>query len=265
VRVVANKFPALRIEGELHRRGIGIFDMSSGIGAHEVVIETPSHHKTLADLSPQEMFEVIKQYRSRSQGLGRDRRFKYILIFKNSGESAGATLEHCHSQIIALPMIPKYVLEELEGAKYYYGYRGRCIFCDIITQEYQDKERIITENKDFIIFCPFVSRYPFESWIIPKKHVAQFGDISEEEGYHLGCVLKEILWRLKICLQDPSYNFFLHTSPVNDENQWNFHWHIEIIPKLTHVAGFEWGTGFYVVPTAPNMAAKYLREVHFTI
>lgn len=263
VRIVPNKFPALRIEGDIDRRGIGIFDMSNGIGAHEVLIETPVHSKSLADFTNQEMFEVVRKYQSRSRSLARDKRFKYILIFKNFGESAGTSIEHGHSQIIALPMVPKYVLEELNGAKEYHDFRGRCIFCDMITQEYKDKERIIAENKDFIVFCPFVPRYPFESWILPKKHSAQFNDMSDEEGYNLACILREVLARVKICLSNPAYNFFLHTAPVNSEAHDGYHWHIEIIPKLTRVAGFEWGTGFYIVPTSPKEAAKYLREINF--
>jgi len=209
------------------------------------------------------MSEVIQKYRSRSAGLAQDKRFKYILIFKNFGSSAGASLEHGHSQIIALPMVPKMVLEEIEGARHYFEYRGRCIFCDIIQQEFQDKERIIAENKDYLAFCPFVPRYPFECWIVPKKHSPQFFEISDEEQSNLAVLLKEALCRIKMCLSNPSYNFYLHTAPVNYEKQESYHWHIEIIPKLTRVAGFEWGTGFYFVPTAPRDAARYLREINF--
>ncbi len=263
VRVVANKFPALRIEGDLNRRGIGIFDMSNGIGAHEVLIETPVHTKSLADFSNVEVLEVIRKYKSRSLSLAGDRRFKYILIFKNHGESAGASLEHGHSQIIALPMVPKHVLEELEGGKQYFGYRGRCIFCDMIEQEYKEKDRIVTENKDFLVMCPFASRYPFENWIIPKKHMANFTDISVDQEYSLACILKEALFRLKTCLSNPAYNFFLHTAPIHYPNHESYHWHIEIVPILTRVAGFEWGTGFHIVPTAPKNAATYLKGISF--
>ncbi len=262
VRVVPNRFPALKIEGELNKRGIGLYDMSNGIGAHEVVIETPDHKRNLVDFSNQEVFDVLKKYQSRFVSLGGDKRFKYILIFKNFGESAGASLEHAHSQIIALPMVPKYVREELDGAKYYYDYRGRCVFCDMIHQEYQDKERMITENNDFVSFCPYVSRYPFEHWIFPKNHNSQFGSLSDNEMLNLACILKEMLYRMKVVLSDPAYNFYLHVSPVHYEHQESYHWHIEIIPKLTQVAGFEWGTGFYIVPTDPSVAAKYLKEAN---
>src|SRR3989344_2671596 len=260
VRVIPNKFPALRIEGELNKRGLGIFDISNGVGAHEVVIETPEHFKKFADLSEAEMLNVIKKYQSRFISLSGDRRFKYIMIFKNYGESAGASMEHAHSQIIALQMVPKYVLEELEGAQQYFNFRGRCIFCDIIYQEYQDQDRIITENTDFIAFCPFVPRFPFECWILPRKHTSQFGSLNEEKNNHLANLLREVLSRIKISLSDPSYNFYIHLAPVNQGNPGSYHWHIEIVPNLTRVAGFEWGTGFYIVRTAPHVAAKYLRE-----
>ncbi len=262
-RVVPNKFPVLRIEGDLDRRGLGIFDMSNGIGAHEIVIETPVHDKNLADFTNQEMHEVIKKYWHRCLALSGDKRFKYVLIFKNFGESAGASLEHPHSQIIALPMVPKYVLEELHGAKSYFDYRGRCIYCDMIGQEHSDKERMVAENKEFVVFCPYAPRYPFESWIVPKRHEAHFTGMTDVEQYSLGCILKETLFRMKSALANPSYNFFIHTSPVQYAYQVSYHWHIEVIPKLTRVAGFEWGTGFYYVPTAPERAAKFLRDIKF--
>ncbi len=260
VRVIPNKFPALTIEGQLEKRGVGIYDLSNGIGAHEVVIETPEHRKGMADLSDEEVLEVIRKYKSRTLALSQDRRLKYVLIFKNYGESAGASLEHGHSQIIALPMVPKYVLEELEGAKHYFDYRGRCVFCDLLSQELLEKTRIVVENKNFLAFCPFAPRFPFETWIVPKEHNAFFGDISDEQQYHLASILKETLRRCKLVLSDPAYNFFVHHAPIAYEHKERFHWHIEIIPKLTSIAGFEWGTGFYVVSTDPDLTAKYLRE-----
>ena len=258
-RVVPNKFPALRIEGELDRRGVGLYDMTNGVGAHEVLIETPDHNKNLADYSIEEVVNVIKMYQNRSASLARDKRFKYVMIFKNYGQSAGASVEHAHSQIIALPMIPKYVAEELEGAQKYYDFRGRCVFCDMIQQEYQDQKRIITSNDGFLSFCPFVPRYPFESWIFPKDHSVDFVTMQDKEREQLAAILKDVLLRIKICLSDPSYNFYLHVTPVDYENPQSYHWHIEIVPQLTRIAGFEWGTGFYVVRTAASAAAEYLR------
>ncbi len=260
VRVVANKFPALQIEGELERRGIGLYDVTNGIGAHEVILQTPYHQKELSDLEEEEVENVLKMYCRRALDLRKDTRFKYILIFKNYGPSAGASLEHPHTQLIALPMIPKSVHEELEGALNYFEYRERCIFCDIIRQELQEKERVIFENKFFIAFCPYVSRSPFEIWIIPKAHQEAFCQLSYEQTQELAKILKKTLQRVKDVLFNPAYNFIIHTSPINTEKKEGYHWHIEIMPKLMRVAGFEWGTGFYMVPTSPEAAAKYLKQ-----
>jgi len=262
VRVVPNKFPALKIEGLLDERKEGLFDVSNGIGAHEVLIETPEHGRNLSDFTTEETVNVIKLYQRRLRDLTGDKRFKYIIIFKNYGESAGTSVEHAHSQIIALPMIPKYVLEELEGVKSYYSRNQRCVFCDMVAQEHREKERIVSENEDFIAFCPFVPRYEFECWIVPKLHHVKFSNMADQGRYALAEILNKTLSQLKGCLADPSYNYYLHVAPVNIQEQVEFHWHIEIVPKLTKISGFEWGTGFYNVRTSPEAAAAYLRQVH---
>jgi UDPglucose--hexose-1-phosphate uridylyltransferase len=260
-RVVPNKFPALKIEGDIDAAKEGMFDISNGVGAHEVLIETPVHGKNLADFSQEEVVDVITLYQNRLRDLTGDKRFKYIIIFKNYGESAGTSVEHAHSQIIALPMIPKYVLQKIEGAKAYHDKNQRCVFCDMVGQENEDKKRIFSENDDFIAFCPFVSRYAFECWIMPKAHDSRFAKIDDTKKDALANILKETLLRLKNCLSDPSYNFYLHGAPVNTGKEEEFHWHIEIVPKLTRATGFELGTGFYVVRTSPEAAAGYLRDV----
>jgi UDPglucose--hexose-1-phosphate uridylyltransferase len=260
VRTVANKFPALQIEGDLERRGEGIYDMSNGIGAHEVIIDTPYHDKDITDLTDEEVDSILGMYCRRSLDLQKDKRFRYILIFKNYGAIAGASLEHSHSQLIALPMIPKNVLEELAGSRSYFEYRERCIICDIVRQELQEEERILIASKHFISFCPFVSRFPFEVHIIPREHSMHFHEIEERQRQELAKVLRETLLRLRIVLSNRSYNFIIHTSPLDKESYDHYHWHIEIMPHLTRVAGFEWGTGFYLVPTPPEVAIKYLKE-----
>lgn len=260
-RVIPNKFPALRVEGDIDRVGMGIYDMMNGIGAHEVIIENPDHNRELCDLMDHEVEKVIWAYRNRSLDLKGDKRFKYILIFKNYGASAGATLEHPHSQLIALPIIPKRVVEELSWAERYYEYRGRCVFCDMIHQEIEDRERIIAENKSFIAFAPFVSRFPFEFSIFPKIHSAEFSYIQKEEVVDFARILRETLLRMKLALKDTSYNFIIHTSPMDSRERADFHWHIEVMPRLGRTAGFEWGTGFYLNQTPPEIAAWALREV----
>ncbi len=259
-RVVPNKFPALRIEGELERQGVGMFDMSNGVGAHEVIVETPDHSKSLADLLDHEVEKVVWAYRDRSVDLHGDKRFRYIMIFKNQGYTAGASLAHSHSQLIALPMVPKNVKEELFGANRYYEYRERCIFCDMITQEKEESERLICENSRFLAFSPFASRFPFETWILPKEHHSDFSFIRTEDVVELARILKEVLLRMKYVLHDPPYNFIVHTAPIEQKETEDYHWHIEIMPKLMRIAGFEWGSGFYINPTPPEIAAQYLRK-----
>lgn len=261
VRVVPNKFPVLKIEGTLDMQKQGLFEMSNGIGAHEVLIETPVHEKNMAEFTRKEIANIIKQYQRRLIDLTGDQRFKYIVIFKNYGESAGTSVEHAHSQIIALPMIPKYVLEELEGARAYRERNQRCVFCDILEQEYKDQDRILLENDDFIAFCPFVPRYSFEYWIMPKQHQSKFAVMGDSECNTLAGILKGTLLLLKNCLTDPSYNYYFHIAPVNTAEEEDFHWHMEIVPKLTKTTGFEWGTGFYIVRTSPEAAAGYLRKI----
>jgi len=262
VRVVANKFPALQIEGELDRRGVGMYDMSNGVGAHEVLIESPYHHKDLSDLLNEEVEKIITMHCRRALDLIKDKRFKYIMIFRNYGPAAGASLEHPHTQIVALPMVPKNVKEELEGARAYFEYRERCIFCDMMRQEVYEKERVFLENKYFISFLPFVSRFPFEIWIMPKKHSGLFCHMSSDEIPAFAAILKDTITKIKGVFPNLSYNYIIHTSPINgDENIESYHWHLEFMPKLTRVAGFEWGTGFYLVPTPPEQAAEYLKAV----
>jgi len=261
VRVVSNKYPALIIEGNLDREPKGIYDRMNGIGAHEVIIETPDHNQNLVDMPLEKIKDVLWAYRERSLDLQRDPRFKYILIFKNHGQAAGASVEHSHSQLIATPIIPKRVAEELIGAKKYYDYKERCIFCDIIRQEISDRDRIIYENDSFIAFEPYASRFPFETWLMPKAHICHFVETDIDMHDELGSILKQILARLKTGLANPAYNYILHSAPLGAEYRDYFHWHIEIIPKLTKMAGFEWGTGFYINPTRPEDAAKFLKEL----
>jgi UDPglucose--hexose-1-phosphate uridylyltransferase len=260
LRVVANKFPALKIEGDLERRGLGIFDLCNGVGAHEVIIETPNHQHQMADAGVPELAEVVRAFKARTLDLRGDRRLKYTLIFKNVGLSAGASLPHAHSQLIALPIVPKRVQEELKGAERYFEFHERCPYCDILNQELQEDERLVCENRSFAAICPFTSSFPFEIWILPKEHGADFAQISPEAVMDFARILKETLLRLRIGLSNPAYNFIIHTSPIESRERDEYHWHLELIPKLTKIAGFEWGTGFYINPTAPELAAKVLRQ-----
>ncbi|HNQ35809.1 MAG TPA: galactose-1-phosphate uridylyltransferase, partial [bacterium] len=263
-----NKFPALAIEGDLQRKGIGLFDQMNGIGAHEVIIETNRHVVDIAELSEAEILQVIGAYQSRSLDLKKDSRFRYILIFKNCGERAGASLEHTHSQIIATPVTPKRVREELAGSQQHFLAKERCIFCDLLEQELDSGKRVIQETQHFMVLAPFASCFPFETWILPRRHHPDFDQISEAERQDLAAVLRKTIYRINRSLNNPPYNYLIHTAPnrYRRSGYWqtidqDYHWHLEIIPRLTGIAGFEWGTGFYINPTAPEDAAAYLREI----
>jgi len=265
LRVVPNKFPALRIEGELNRRGEGIYDKMSGVGAHEVIIECPDHDKTLSSISSSDLEKVLLTYKMRINELYNDKRFKYVSIFRNQGEVAGASLAHPHSQLIALPVVPKRLKEELNGSKEYFNYKERCIYCDIIRQEKEQGIRIISENDDFLSIVPFASRFPFETWILPQRHNSSFEETPDRYYASLAEIFSGVLKRLRMTLENPPYNFMLHTSPVSEKINDYYHWHFEIIPRLTQVAGFEWGSGFYINPTTPEDAAKILKEASPTL
>lgn len=269
VRVVPSISPVLKIEGNLERRGIGMYDVMNGIGAHEIIVETPKHVANIADLSEHQITDVLSAYIHRIADLQRDRRFKYTLLFKNHGFISGASIiRHCRSQLIAMPVNPKRVKEELVGAKKYYDYKERCIFCDIVKQELDNKKRIVMDSDGFIAFTPFASRFPFEIWVMPKQHSADFINTPPEKLPNLAMLLKKTLKKLSKALNDPPYNYILHTAPfrVPIAGYWktidqDYHWHIEIMPRLTRIAGFEWGSGFYINPTPPEDAAAFLREV----
>jgi len=260
LRVVPNQFPVLRVEGMLDRQGEGLFDKMNGIGAHEVIIESPKHDETLATMSDAAVEQVLWAARDRIQDLKRDRRFRYIIVFKNHGAAAGASLEHPYSQLIALPIVPREVNDEMDGARAHFANKERCVFCDVIAQEERDGRRMVADNGDMVAIAPYAPRFPFETWILPKRHQSLFEDAPRHEYASLARMLRDLLRRMNRMLLSPPYNLLIHTAPLNEPAGDFYHWHVEIIPKLTKVAGFEWATGFYVNPTSPEEAAQVLRD-----
>jgi UDPglucose--hexose-1-phosphate uridylyltransferase len=260
LRAIPNKFPALQIEGHLRQRGDGIYDKMNGVGAHEVIVESPVHEHILADYSESHMMNILIAYRNRIADLQKDHRLRYVMVFKNFGSAAGASLVHPHSQLIATPIVPKRVSEELLGSKAYYQYKDRCVFCDIVTQELDDEKRVIDQNPNFLAIAPYAPRCPFETWIIPKYHSTFYEQSSDPELLALAKLLLSIMKRLNVVLEVPPYNILIHNAPFNYKFQESYHWHIEIMPRSTWIAGFEWGTGFYINPTPPEEAAEFLRS-----
>jgi UDPglucose--hexose-1-phosphate uridylyltransferase len=260
LRVVPNKFPALRVEGTLDRGADGFFDRMNGIGAHEVIIETPDHAKQLATMGEAEIVQVLLAYRDRMLDLKRDIRLRYILVFKNHGGAAGATLEHPHSQLIALPVVPDIVRDEIDGARKHFAEKERCIFCDVMRQELSDGRRVVLDDSHVVAIAPWASRLPFETWLLPRQHASRFEEAPRQEFESLARVLKSLIARMNRALESPPFNLIVHSAPFTDDNLGPFyHWHVEVMPKLARVAGFEWGTGFYINPTSPEEAAQVLR------
>lgn len=270
-RAILSKSPMLASQSAAQRYGEGLYDMMDAVGRHEIIVESPRHVASLDLLSREEIEKVIAVYVHRLNEFEKDPQFKYSLLFKNHGQLTGNPVDiirHSRSQVIAMPIIPKRVKEELLATKNYFDRRERCVFCDIIRQETADGSRIVSQNESFFAFCPFASRAPFEIWILPKKHCADFGKLEPAHYGDFAALLKECLAKLRVLLEDPPYNFILHTAPYRHGKKslyWktldeDYHWYLLISPRLTRPAGFEWGTGIYINPTPPEDAAQLLRE-----
>ena len=273
VRVIPNNFPALHVEGKLDNRAVGLYDCMNGIGAHEVLIVTPDHEKCLADLTVEQITEVLKAYRARMLDLRKDSRFRYIFIFKNHGIEASANIPHSHSQLIAVPLIPPLVAIELKYCREHFQRKERCLICDLIRQEKAAKERVVCDDGNFLVYAPYASRFPFELMIVPLEHSHDFSLQTDQQLLLLAETLRSTLLRMRVALRDPPYSFILHSAPPmhlrwGRPDYWaslpsDYHWHIELAPKLTQVAGFEWGSGFHINPTPPEEAAEFLRHANF--
>ncbi|WP_406676722.1 galactose-1-phosphate uridylyltransferase [Moorella sp. ACPs] len=260
VRVVPNKFAALVAGGEVSSESKGVYRAMTGTGVHEVIIEGPDHDTFFADLAPEHAAQVLKAWRQRYLQLEQDKRLQYIQLFKNHGPTAGASLEHPHSQLIATPLVPAAVNEEMTRIKAYWQEKESCLFCDLMEAELETGTRVVAFNKEFLAFCPFASRFPMEMWIIPRRHQASFGACEDEQLVQLAAILQDTLGRLKQAANDPPFNLVLHTAPLRQEDS-IYHWHFELLPRLTIVAGFEWGTDMYINPTPPEIAAQSLNEI----
>lgn len=269
VRVIPDKNPVLQIYGDINNRGIGLYDVLDGIGAHEIVIETPRHYEALADLDPDHITEVLWTYKERILDLKEDERLRYIMVHKNSGEAVGETAEHSYSFVIGSPITPKRVRDELVNSREYYQFKERCVFCDVIRQEKMTEERIIIDDGSYLAFAPFASRRPFEVWIAPQKHQTFFEQEAEIRG--LAHVLKTVLSNMFKLLNKPDYTMVLHSGPNikagRKRGYWqtlekDYHWHIEITPRLRSYTSFEVSAGFPVNSVAPYRAAELLRTVN---
>jgi UDPglucose--hexose-1-phosphate uridylyltransferase len=261
VRVIPNKFPALTPEGSLERKEEkGFFRLMDGVGVHEVVIGSPIHNQLFPLMDEFQVSETLLAYRERYLALKEDPRIKLIIIFKNHGQAAGTSLEHTHSQIVGTAVVPSNIRTKLQTAARHYDDHGVCVYCEMIKEELTFKKRIVMETDRFVVLHPFASRSPFETWILPKDHNASFGSIKMEDSKQFAQILKTTLFKIYSELNDPDYNYVIHTAPVKDETEDYYHWHLQIIPRLTTTAGFEMGSGMYINVSFPEETAQFMRE-----
>lgn len=262
IKVIPNNKPILTIEGSILRKAEGIYDKMKGVGAHEILIETQNHDDKNIYKNTENFTANILATQDRINDLKNDLRLEYILIFKNHGKNAGGTITHPHFQLVALPIIPKSVKDEMTISKKYYDFKERCLFCDIIDQELSSKKRIVAETASFVAFIPFASRFPFETWILPKEHLYDFRMIKDRfKIEELAEISVSVFRRLHKALgKNISYNLMVHSYPLKENRIDYYHWHIEIVPKITKFNGFDLGSGMYVNPTVPEDSAKFLRE-----
>lgn len=264
LRVVTNKFSAFNTDKDFCIEDDNPLKINCHArGKAEVVIESP-HHSLNTALFPQKQIELLLlAYKERYMAISKDSSIEYIALFKNNGNSAGASLSHPHSQIIATPVVPPVIQAEINGAETYYKENKRCVYCDMVENELKDGTRIICENDEFLAFAPYASKSPFESWVIPKFHSDSYHKLTQKQMESLSEIWKKLLYKIYVGLDNPPYNYFIHTSPVKEQTCNFYHWHMELIPKMTIMAGFELGTGMFINISIPEQSAEYLRRIDY--
>jgi UDPglucose--hexose-1-phosphate uridylyltransferase len=259
LRVVPNMFPAVRpVDGSPLETDL--LQSLPGIGRHEVVIESPEHVANPA-LLPDALFrDVFIAYRERVKAFAADPALQYVSVFKNVGAEAGASLGHCHSQLIALPLVPDIIEQEYAGAAAHFTRTGRCVFCDLVSRELAAKVRVVAETENLIAVAAWAARFSHETWVLPKRHSSRYEDLTDIMAAELAGMMKRLVAALDRVLAEPAYNWYLHAAPLRSPESPHYHWHFEVIPRTARPAGFEWGTGCFVNPTSPEAAAAELRS-----
>lgn len=250
VRVVPNKYPAVASRAGAH----------APLGVHEVIIESPDHVAEVVDLAPAQFATILGVYRDRLRHWSDSGAFRHGIVFKNSGSAAGASIEHVHSQFIALPYVPELVQTELASAERFYVEARSCLFCELVEREQLAGERLVLRRDGYVAFCAYAGRQPFETWILPDRHAARFEMTSDDELAALASVLQDLLRRLHAQTDSLAYNLMLHTAPWDGGHDASYHWHWELVPRSSQLAGFELGAGVYINPVSPERAAQNLRN-----
>jgi len=260
VRCVPNSFASVKPEGNAEPHGDGYFFRADGVGRHELFVECPQHEPNLARLPVEQIREVVQMWRERFIEASSDPKLRYAQLFKNHGADAGASVEHAHSQLIATPMIPPVISEELRFAMLFQEEHDECAYCELLHRERVDGSREVAESPSFVAVAAYAGRQPFETWIVPRVHHSNFDAITTEAADELGTILWTVLRKLDLALEGPAYNLVFHSAPFHEPPSAYYHWHVEVLPRLTQLAGYEWGTGSHVNPIRPEDAAVVLRE-----
>ena len=260
-RVVYNKYPALSKDGDLARTFDGVHRRISGVGYHEVVVESPRHNTTLPLMKPEEIKSLLETFYSRGWSIRKDSRIEQVIYFKNHGERAGASLKHTHSQIIGLPVVPNSIRRRIDEARRYFDDTGNCAYCTMMQDELQNRERLVITSEHFVAFVLYAAPSPFHMWIIPRKHSVSFLYSQSDELADLAHLLRDVLRRLYIGLRDPAYNLIIRTAPVKEISNDYLHWYIALVPRLSQTAGFELGSGIFINPAIPEESAAFLQKV----
>ena len=263
IRVIPNNTPYLKVEPSLEKKSEGIYHTISGTGANEVIIESELHNADLDSMDINHVTEIIKAYRHRMLDLKNDMRIEHVLIFKNRGPYSGSNILHLHSQLMAMPVTPGLIGQEMFFSSEYFSREGSCVYCDMIKHELESGKRVISENKEYLLIAPFASHACFEMMVLPKKHSSGFHNITDKDAFGLAEIMKDAVTRMNRALNNPSYSYVIHSAPLKDNELKHYHWHIEIMPRVKQVAGFELGSGFYINPVNPEEAAEYLKKYDF--
>lgn len=261
VRVVGNKFPAVQREGERVRKVDGIYRSMSAVGFHEVIVEHPLHNMIIALMPDDHVADILKAYRQRYRELRWDERVESIIVFKNHGESAGTSLAHPHSQLVATPIVPSQIRSRMEEAIRYFDDTGECVCCRTLKDELSAGERIICESESFVAFIPYAALSPFHTWIFPRRHSSSFDETTDTEITDLAKCLRNVLAKLYHGLNNPDFNYSIRSIPTRELHAEYFHWYLTIVPRVTKTAGFEIGSGMYVNSALPEESAEFLRSV----
>lgn len=270
VRVFANQYPALTVETHLQKYPVDIYDSMTGTGAHEIIIQTPKHNQHYAEFSLEQLGSLLRSYQVRLQDLKKDTRLLYLQIFSNKGLEAGATQEHSHAQLLATPIIPPQIQREQDNMHYHFQTKERCLICDIIHYEKQNKERLVAQNESFLALIPYAAKSPFALKIYPQEHIFDYTKLNFAQIRDLAQILQTSFKKIKKALNDPPYNFLLKTVPNTyaqfTHDRWpnlekSFHWYMEILPKLNYAGGMELATDMDINPSSPEECAGFLQQI----